>query len=146
MKTQLSGLGASTGSEDELRVKRNSLSVGFRSYMSVCRWRVVDNSLLTHDQSEAAEKEEEPVLYSTSRLQFHSEWVRASKRFQQRPMVAGGGRERWGLRQETLGVGAERENAPDVLGEEAVLQTPQKVCLKKNKNKKKKLNKPLESN
>lgn len=47
-------------------------------------------------------------------------------------MVAGGGRERRGLRQETLGVGTGREDAPDVLGEEAVLQTPQKVG-KKNK-------------
>lgn len=43
-------------------------------------------------------------------------------------MVAGGRLERRGLCQETLSLGARREDAPDVLGEEAVLQTPQKVC------------------
>lgn len=55
-----------------------------------------------------------------------SESVR-TRSFQRHLVVAGGGRERRGLCQQTLSVRAGREDAPDVLGEKAVLQTPQKV-------------------
>lgn len=74
-----------------------SLTMGFRRCVSVCRWRVVDTSLLTHNHSEGAVKEEEPVLCSTARLKAFlfavSESVHA-KGFNGVPMVAGGGRER----------------------------------------------------
>lgn len=49
----------------------NSLSIGFRRCVSVCRWRVVGASILMLNQSEAADKEEEVeelVLYNTSRV------------------------------------------------------------------------------
>lgn len=94
---------------------------------------MVDASTLTHDQSGAADKHEEPVLCSTSRPKaFFFFFLTVSESphrrgFHRHLVVAGGGRERRGLCQETLGVRAGREDAPDVLGETAVLQTPQKV-------------------